>query len=58
LFDKPELVRLTVGWEMGLEGGNVMTTTDATIRPFEVHVPEQDLVELHRRIEAARPRLN
>src|SRR5215469_16190372 len=31
-----------------------MNTTNATIRPFEVHVPEQDLVELHRRIDAAR----
>jgi pimeloyl-ACP methyl ester carboxylesterase len=31
-----------------------MTTTDLTIRPFEVHVPDQDLAELRRRIAAAR----
>src|SRR5215475_13261142 len=31
-----------------------MTTTDSSIRPFEIRVPEQDLAELHRRIEAAR----
>ena len=26
------------------------TTTDLTIRPFEVHVPEEDLADLRRRI--------
>ncbi len=31
-----------------------MTTTDLTIRPFEVHVPDQDLADLRRRIAAAR----
>jgi hypothetical protein len=31
-----------------------MTTTDLTIRPFEVHVPDEDLAELRRRIAAAR----
>jgi pimeloyl-ACP methyl ester carboxylesterase len=32
-----------------------MTTgTDLTIRPFEVHVPEEDLADLRRRIAAAR----
>ena len=31
-----------------------MTTTDLTIRPFEVHVPDQDLADLRRRIGAAR----
>ena len=30
------------------------TTTDLTIRPFEVHVPEEDLVDLRRRIAATR----
>jgi pimeloyl-ACP methyl ester carboxylesterase len=30
------------------------TTTDLTIRPFEVHVPEDDLADLGRRIAAAR----
>src|SRR5215831_7687472 len=30
------------------------TTTDLTIRPFEVHVPDQELAELRRRIAAAR----
>jgi pimeloyl-ACP methyl ester carboxylesterase len=29
-------------------------TTDPTIRPFEVHVPDQDLADLRRRIAAAR----
>jgi pimeloyl-ACP methyl ester carboxylesterase len=31
-----------------------MTMTDATIRPFEVHVPEEDLADLRRRFAAAR----
>ena len=31
-----------------------MTTTEATIRPFEVHVPDEDLAELQRRIAATR----
>jgi pimeloyl-ACP methyl ester carboxylesterase len=31
-----------------------MTTTDLAIRPFEVHVPDQDLADLRRRIAAAR----
>ncbi len=31
------------------------TTTDLTIRPFEVHVPEEDLADLRRRIAASRP---
>lgn len=30
------------------------TMTDLTIRPFEVHVPDADLVELQRRIAATR----
>jgi pimeloyl-ACP methyl ester carboxylesterase len=30
------------------------TTTDLTIRPFEVHVPDEDLAGLRRRIAAAR----
>jgi pimeloyl-ACP methyl ester carboxylesterase len=30
------------------------TTTDTTIRPFEVHVPDEDLADLRRRIAAAR----
>src|SRR4249919_1610350 len=30
------------------------TTTDPTIRPFEVHVPEDDLADLRRRIAATR----
>ena len=30
------------------------TTTDPTIRPFEVHVPEEDLAHLQRRIAATR----
>jgi pimeloyl-ACP methyl ester carboxylesterase len=30
------------------------TTTDPTIRPFEVHVPDEDLADLRRRIGAAR----
>jgi pimeloyl-ACP methyl ester carboxylesterase len=30
------------------------TTTDLTIRPFEVHVPAEDLADLRRRIAAAR----
>ena len=30
------------------------TTTDPTIRPFEVHVPEEDLADLQRRIAATR----
>jgi pimeloyl-ACP methyl ester carboxylesterase len=32
----------------------MMTTTDLSIRPFEVHVPEEDLADLRRRIAAAR----
>jgi Epoxide hydrolase N terminus len=32
----------------------VTTMTDLTIRPFEVHVPDEDLVDLQRRIAAAR----
>jgi hypothetical protein len=31
------------------------TTTDLTIRPFEVHVPEEDLADLWRPIAAWRP---
>jgi hypothetical protein len=31
-----------------------MTMTDATIRPFEVHVPDEDLADLRRRIAATR----
>jgi pimeloyl-ACP methyl ester carboxylesterase len=31
-----------------------MTTTDLTIRPFEVHVPDEDLADLRRRIAATR----
>ena len=31
------------------------TTTHLTIRPFEVHVPEEDLANLRRRIAAWRP---
>ena len=31
------------------------TTTELTICPFEVHVPEEDLADLRRRIEAWRP---
>jgi hypothetical protein len=31
-----------------------MTMADASIRPLEVHVPEEDLVDLRRRIAAAR----
>jgi hypothetical protein len=30
------------------------TATEATIRPFEVHVPEEDLVDIRRRIAATR----
>ncbi len=30
------------------------TTTDLTIRPFEIHVPEEDLADLQRRIAATR----
>ena len=30
------------------------TTTDPTIRPFEVHVPDEDLADLRRRIATAR----
>jgi pimeloyl-ACP methyl ester carboxylesterase len=30
------------------------TTTDLTIRPFEVHMPEEDLADLQRRIAATR----
>ena len=29
-----------------------MTMTDTTIRPFEVHVPEEDLADLRRRVAA------
>ena len=31
-----------------------MSTTDLTIRPFEVHVPGEDLADLRRRITAMR----
>jgi pimeloyl-ACP methyl ester carboxylesterase len=31
-----------------------MTVTDLTIRPFEVHVPDEDLADLQRRIAATR----
>jgi pimeloyl-ACP methyl ester carboxylesterase len=34
--------------------GTMNTMTDLTIRPFEVHVPEEDLVDLQRRIAATR----
>src|SRR5580693_2826491 len=30
------------------------TATDPTIRPFEVHVPDEDLADLRRRIAAVR----
>src|SRR6185437_918277 len=30
------------------------TTTDLTIRPFEVHMPEEDLADLRRRVAAVR----
>jgi hypothetical protein len=30
------------------------TMTDLTIRPFQVHVPDEDLVDLRRRIAATR----
>ena len=30
------------------------TTTDPAIRPFEVHVPKEDLADLQRRIAATR----
>jgi hypothetical protein len=30
------------------------TTTDLTIRPFEVHMPDEDLADLRRRIAATR----
>jgi pimeloyl-ACP methyl ester carboxylesterase len=33
---------------------SMTTTTDLTIRPFEVHVPDEDLADLRRRIAAAR----
>jgi len=29
-----------------------MTMTDTTIRPFEVHVPDEDLADLRRRVAA------
>ena len=31
-----------------------MTMADATVRPFEIHVPEEDLADLRRRIAATR----
>jgi pimeloyl-ACP methyl ester carboxylesterase len=31
-----------------------MTTSDVSVRPFQVHVPEEDLVDLRRRVEATR----
>ena len=31
-----------------------MTMTDLTIRPFEVHMPDEDLADLRRRIAATR----
>src|SRR5215467_10307601 len=31
-----------------------MTMPDATIRPFEVHVPDEDLADLRRRLTATR----
>ena len=31
------------------------TTTDLTIRTFDVHVPEEDLADLRQRIAAWRP---
>jgi pimeloyl-ACP methyl ester carboxylesterase len=33
---------------------SMTTTTDLTIRPFEVHMPDEDLADLRRRIAAAR----
>jgi hypothetical protein len=33
---------------------SMTTTTDLTIRPFEVHVPDEDLADLQRRIAATR----
>ena len=31
-----------------------MTTTDLSVRPFEVRVPEEDLADLRRRLAATR----
>jgi hypothetical protein len=31
-----------------------MATTDPSIRPFEVHVPDEDLADLRRRLVATR----
>jgi pimeloyl-ACP methyl ester carboxylesterase len=36
------------------EGSSMTTTTDPTIRPFEVHVPDASLADLQRRIAATR----
>src|SRR5499427_7498445 len=36
------------------EGSSMTTTTDLTIRPFEVHVPDEDLADLQRRVAATR----
>src|SRR5262252_3280238 len=36
------------------EGSSMTTTTDLTIRPFEVHVPDKELADLQRRIAATR----
>ena len=33
---------------------SMTTTTDLTIRPFEVHMPDEDLADLQRRIAATR----
>src|SRR5215467_8929005 len=36
------------------EGSSMTTTTDLTIRPFEIHVPDEELAGLQRRIAATR----
>src|SRR5215469_8137547 len=41
------------GWEIRKKEGST-TMTDLTIRPFEVHVPDEDLADLQRRIAATR----
>jgi hypothetical protein len=33
---------------------SMTTTTDLTIRPFEVHMPDEDLADLQRRIAPTR----
>src|SRR5215469_5125813 len=41
-------------WEEPQKENGMTTTTDLTIRPFEVHVPDDDLDDLQRRVAAAR----